>query len=176
MTGVQTCALPIWFALTRGTIDLGAPFDGPASKGEPTPTVAASLGAGTPSSLAATAGSTGIKLTWAPPPSGTVISYEIYRVVGSAVTPANLPSRVLVATVPGNVTQFLDAVGHHGDDGHHGDRDDDDDCKGGSSVSYTYFMVAIVSNPSKPGTTLRSGASNFKTVTASACHEEKRDR
>jgi hypothetical protein len=82
---------------------------------------------------------------------------------------------VLVATVPGNVTQYLDGSGRHGDDGHHGDRDDDD-CKGGSSGSYTYFIVAIVSNPSKPGTTLRSGASNFKTVTASACHEEKRDQ
>jgi hypothetical protein len=38
------------------------------------------------------------------------------------------------------------------------------------------IYVVDISNPSAPDTTLRSGASNFKTVTASACHEEKRDR
>jgi len=132
--------------------------------------VAASLGGGTPSSLAATIGSKGIELSWAAPPSGIVISYQIYRVQGSAVTPANLPAKVLVATVPGSVTQFLDGVGHRG--GH----DDDDDCKGGTLGTYTYFVVATFANPSNPGTTLRSGASNFKTVTAAACREEKRDR
>jgi hypothetical protein len=36
-------------------------------------------------------------------------------------------------------------------------------------------VVATVSNPGAPGTTLRSGASNLTTVAAPAC-QEKRDR
>lgn len=150
--------------------DLGAPIDGSASKGEPTPQVAASLGSGTPSSLSAVAGPNGIALTWAAPPSGTVVSYQIFRVVGSAVTPANLSSRVLVATLPSTVTQFLDGVGHRRDHD-----DDDDDCQSGNRGTYTYFVVATLADPGKPGATLRSGASNFTTVTAAGC-DEKRDR
>ena len=109
---------------------------------------------------------------WAAPPVGTVIMYQLYRVAGSAVTPATILTKTLVATLPGTVTQFLDNVAHHdGDDG-----DDSDECKGGNTNgSYTYFVVATVSNPGAPGTTLRSGASNLTTVAAPAC-QEKRDR
>jgi hypothetical protein len=149
--------------------DLGAPIDGPASQGEPTPQVAASVGAGTPTSLSATARSKGIVLTWAPPPVGTVLTYQVYRVVGSAVTPATLPTKVLVATLPGTVTQFLDSVGFQTG------RTDSDECEcegGGTDRAYTYFVVATVSNPSAPGTTLRSGASNFST-TVVKCRDER---
>jgi hypothetical protein len=150
--------------------DLGAPIDGPASKGEPTPQVAASVGGGTPSSLTATGGSKGIQLTWAAPPVGTVITYQVYRVAGSAVTPATLLTKVLVATLPGTVTQFLDSVGLQPG------RDDSDECEGGTDSIYTYFIVATVSNPSMPGTTQRSGASNFSTVTVAGCDDERRKR
>jgi hypothetical protein len=151
--------------------DLGAPIDGPASKGEPTPQVAASVGGGTPSSLTATAVLNSIQLRWTSPPVGRVISYEIYRVAGGAVTPASLSTKVLVATLPGTVTQFLDVVGHRA-----GHDDSNDECEDGAGSTYTYFVVATFSNPSNPSTTLRSGASNLATVTAQSCRDEKRDR
>jgi hypothetical protein len=149
--------------------DLGAPIDGPASQGEPTPTVAVSAGGGKPSALTATAGSKGVQLTWAAPPVGMVISYQLYRVIGSSVTPANLPSKVLIATLPGTSTQFFDALGRGGTH-----EDSDDDCRGGGA--YTYFLIASFTNPSQPGSTLRSGPSNQTTV-AAPCHDDQgRDR
>ncbi|HEV7611520.1 MAG TPA: hypothetical protein VGO37_06590 [Steroidobacteraceae bacterium] len=157
--------------------DLGASFDGPASKGEPTPQVAASVGGGTPNSLRSAAGPQGAELNWAAPPVGTVISYQLYRVAGSTVTPATLATLVLVATLPGTVTHFLDSVGQHGGGG------DSDKCEGSahsgnSSATFTYFVVASVTNPGAPGTTLRSGPSNFSAVTVAGCDDEqhKRDR
>jgi hypothetical protein len=153
--------------------DLGAPIDGPASKGEPTPQVAASVGGGTPSSLTAIGGSKGIQLTWKAPPLGTVSSYQVYRVAGGAVTPSNLATKVLVATLPGTATQYLDGLGHRS-----GHDDSDDECKdkgkgkGDTGSTYTYFVVATFSIPSNPGTLLRSGASNPTTVTAQACRDE----
>lgn len=150
--------------------DLGAPIDGPASKGEPTPTVAVAAGAGKPSALTATASSKGVELTWAAPPVGTVVSYQLYRVTGSTVTPANFQSRVLVATLPGTATQFFDAVGHRS-----GHQDSDDECRGNGSSTYTYFIVATFTNPSQPGKTLQSGPSNLTTVAAQSCCDD-RDR
>jgi hypothetical protein len=151
--------------------DLGAPIDGPASKGEPTPQVAASVGGGTPSSLTAIGGSKGIQLNWKAPPVGTVSSYQVYRVAGGAVTPANLATKVLVATLPGTATQYLDGLGHRS-----GHNDSDEECegkgKGGTGSTYSYFVVATFSIPSNPGTVLRSGASNPTTVTAQSCRDE----
>ncbi|MEA3140644.1 MAG: hypothetical protein QOK23_2813 [Gammaproteobacteria bacterium] len=147
--------------------DLGAPLYGPLSKGEPTPQVAASAGGGTPSSLTATANSSGIKLSWAAPPVGTVITYQLYRVPGSAVTPATLSKKVLVATLPGTVTTYLDVIKQD-----HDGSDHSDECQG-NSKPYTYFTVATVADPAKPGATLRSGASNFATV-LTACEDERK--
>jgi hypothetical protein len=138
--------------------DLGAPLNGPLSKGEPTPQVAASAGGGTPSSLTTTSNSSGVQIAWAAPPVGTVITYQLYRVAGSAVTPATLSTKVLVATLPGSVTHYLDVIGQHHDGG------DSDGHKGSKDVTYTYFIVATLSNPAKPGATLRSGASNLSTI------------
>jgi hypothetical protein len=149
--------------------DLGAPIDGPASKGEPTPAVAVSAGAGKPSALTAAASSKGVQLTWAAPPVGTVISYQLYRVTGNTVTPANFQSRVLVATLPGTATQFFDAIGQRS-----GHEDSDDECRGDGSSTYTYFIVATFTNPSQPGKTLQSGPSNLTTVTAqSGCDDRE---
>ena len=147
--------------------DLGAPQDGPASKGEPTPQVAASVGGSKPTSLTVTAGANGIQLSWAAPPVGTVITYEVYRVAGNSVTPATFATKILVATLPGTVTRFLDSSV-----GRPADGDDSHECEG-SAGTYTYFVVATVSNPSMPGTTLRSGASNFSTVVTD-CDDERR--
>ena len=98
---------------------------------------------------------------------GTVISYQLYRVTGSTVTPTNFQSRVLVATLPGTVTQFFDAIGHRS---RH--EDSDDECRGDGSSTYTYFIVATFTNPSQPGKTLQSGPSNLTTVTAqSGCDD-----
>ena len=147
--------------------DLGAPLYGPLSKGEPTPQVAASTGGGTPSSLSTTANSSGIQLSWAAPPAGTVITYQLYRVAGSAVTPATLSTKVLVATLPGTTTNYLDVIGKHAG----GDKSDE--CEHSTGSTYTYFIVATLSDPAKPGATLRSGASNFSTV-VSPCEGERR--
>ena len=146
--------------------DLGAPLYGPLSKGEPTPQVAASTGAGTPSSLSSTAISRSIQLNWAAPPAGTVLTYQLYRVAGSAITPATLSNKVLVATLPGTSTQYVDILGQHG-----GDKSDE--CEHSSGSTYTYFIIATLSDPGKPGATLRSGASNFSTV-VSRCEGERR--
>jgi hypothetical protein len=151
--------------------DLGAPVDGPASKGEPTPTVAISAGAGKPSTLLAAAGSKGVQLSWAAPTVGTVVSYQLYRVAGSTVTPANFQNRVLVASLPGTATQFFDPLG---DRSRH--EDADEECRGNSSGTFTYFIVATFTNPSQPGKTLQSGPSNLIVATSRIhCDDKKRD-
>jgi hypothetical protein len=155
--------------------DLGAPIDGPLSKGEPTPQMAVAVGGGTPSSLTATTNSNGIQLAWAAPPVGTVITFQLYRVTGSAVTPATLATKVLVATLPGTVTQYLDITRHRDDHDHSYDRDHkSDECKKGGTRTVTYFIVATLADPAKPGATLRSGASNFSTV-VSQCDDDDHD-
>ena len=146
--------------------DLGAALYGPLSKGEPTPQVAVSTGGGTPSSLSSMANSSGIQLNWAAPPVGTVITYQLYRIAGSAVTLATLSTKVLVATLPGTSTQYLDLIGQHG-----GNKADE--CEHSKGSTYTYFIVATLSDPAKPGATLMSGASNFSTI-GSRCEGERR--
>ncbi|HEY0747808.1 MAG TPA: hypothetical protein VGD63_14000 [Steroidobacteraceae bacterium] len=136
--------------------DLGAPLNGPLSQGEPTPVIAIAAGGGTPSSLNTTSNSSGVQLHWAAPPVGTVISYQLYRVAGSAVTAATLSTKVLLATLPGTVTSYLDVIRQH--------HDGDSEGHKGANLTYTYFVVATLSNPAKPGATLRSGASNFSTI------------
>jgi hypothetical protein len=133
--------------------------------------VAVSAGAGKPSALVAVAGSKGVQLGWAVPTVGTVVSYQLYRVTGSTVTPANFQNKVLVATLPGTATQFLDPLGQ-------GSRheDSDDKCRGSGGGTYTYFIIATFTNPSQPGKTLQSGPSNLTTVVAQVhCEDEKRD-
>jgi hypothetical protein len=104
-----------------------------------------------------------------------VITFQLYRVTGSAVTPATLATKVLVATLPGTVTQYLDITRHRDDHDHSYDRDHkSDECEKGGTRTVTYFIVATLADPAKPGATLRSGASNFSTV-VSQCDDDDHD-
>jgi hypothetical protein len=142
--------------------DLGAPIGG-ASQGDATPTVAVSVGAGKPNALTAKSSSSGVQINWTAPSVGTVVNYQLYRVIGSTITPTNLASKVLVATLSGNTTQFFDSVGHRSRRS-----DSDRDCKSGGTT-YTYFVVATFTNPLQPGTTLQSGPSNLVTISVQVC-------
>jgi hypothetical protein len=96
----------------------------------------------------------GIQLKWQAPHLGSVISYEVYRVVGTAVNEANFDQRALVAIVPGRHRSLVD---------------ESDDLT--PNVSYTYFVLAVLPPPPdcEPGQdcsgNVRSGVSNFATVT-----------
>ena len=100
-----------------------------------------------------------VLLSWNAPNVGSPVSYEVYRIRGASVTPGSLAQRVLVATVPGNVTTVTDAS-KLGD----GDHDADD--------VFTWFVVATL--PPPPGCTptpayncvdnQQSSPSNFATV------------
>ena len=81
----------------------------------------------------------GVRLNWQAPNVGAVLRYKVFRVTGTSVTPQNLASRALIATVPGDVTSLID------------------ESRLKRGTSYTYFVVATLP-------TLQSGASNFATV------------
>ena len=114
--------------------DLGAP-------GELDFNDALELG-GAPQTLTATLPSKGVQLTWAKPHIGKVLRYNLYKVVGVAVT-ATTPL-VPVGTVTSPTTALLDVNVKNG-------------------TTYTYFGVAEIENPE--GGTLLSGVSNFVTIT-----------
>jgi len=88
-----------------------------------------------------------VRLRWSPPTVGLVASYEVYRVIGTAVTPSNIGSRVrvgiLVAPTPTTPPQttLLDTTVK-------------------TNVTYTYFAIAKFAGP--PAS--QSGASNSGTV------------
>ena len=99
----------------------------------------------------------GVLLSWSSPNVGSPISYQVYRIRGARVTPASLAKRVLVATVPGNVTTFTD-TSKLGD----GDHDADD--------VFTWFVVATLPQSGCTPTqgsscTQQSSPSNFATLT-----------
>src|SRR5262249_4840821 len=113
--------------------DLGVPADEPLGPGDLNLDTAGAIG-NTPNSLTATAlkANGGVQLSWQAPNVGTPISYQVYRVTGTSVTPSNFPLRALVANVPGGVVSVTDTSGllKHNN-------------------SYTYFVVATL--PPPPG-------------------------
>jgi hypothetical protein len=137
--------------------DLGVPADEPLGAGDLNLDTAGAL-ANAPNSLTATSlkGNAGIQLGWAAPSVGSPISYQVYRVTGSAVTPANFAARVLVGNVPAAFTAVVDS-----------------DAALKKNVTYTYFAVATLPPPvgCVPTPTYdcvanqQSGVSNFATVT-----------
>jgi hypothetical protein len=116
--------------------DVGAP------RGELDLDTARALG-NAPNTLTATVGRRQVTLRWKPPHVGTVLSYEVYRVTGGSVTPANFAARVAIGTPWPLAGTTLTAV--------------DETVK--NRATYTYFVVANIDD----GT--RSGVSNFVTKT-----------
>ncbi len=134
--------------------DLGVPADEALGPGDLNLETASAFGAAAPSVLTAVAPSRdcgGVRLSWTPPNLGTVISYQVYRVMGPSVTPENFDRRVLVAKVPGTVTSVIDNHRHGDDDDEDHDRRRDHD-EGGV---FTYFVVATL--PPPPGCTPTAG-------------------
>jgi hypothetical protein len=140
--------------------DLGVPADEPLGPGDLNLDTAGSLG-NAPSGLTATllkkdgdgdgddddeddCEKRVIQLDWLAPHVSTSVGYQVYRVAGASVTPANFAKRVLVANLKtGQFTSAIDTgIKKHG--------------------TYTYFVVATVNGPTG---TVQSGASNFATIT-----------
>ena len=155
--------------------DLGIPFDEALGPGDLNfETAITTSGGGAPNGLTAAVQTTtstsskgrrgddcnvsaGVLLSWNAPNVGSPVSYKVYRIRGSAVTPATLAKRVLVATVPGTTTSFTD-TSKLGD----GDHDADD--------VFTWFVVATLPQPGCTPTqgtscTQQSSPSNFVTLT-----------
>ena len=93
----------------------------------------------------------GILLQWAAPHVGTVVSYDVYRVIGTSITPQNFATRLAIGPVLGStfVTDNFDLK---------------------RNVTYTYVVVAnLVPTADCPAATgssvCRSGGSNHATVT-----------
>ena len=116
--------------------DVGAP------RGELDLDTARALG-NAPNTLTGTVGRRQVTLRWKPPHVGTVLTYEVYRVIGSSVTPANFAARVAIGTpwpLAGTTLTVVDSTVRN-------------------NQTYTYFVVANIDD----GT--RSGVSNFVTKT-----------
>ena len=117
-----------------GFADVGAPL------GDLDMETATALG-NAPHSLKAVVGKQTITLDWKAPHVGAPFNYELYRVIGTAVTPATLGSRVLLGPVPATgPTTFVDATVKN-------------------NTTYTYFVIANLSDATQTGT------SNMVTVT-----------
>jgi len=137
--------------------DLGVPANEPLGPGDVNFDTAGSL-ANAPSSLTATSlkGHKGIQLAWQAPNVGTPLSYQVYRVTGTGVTPSSFAARTLVANVAGAVTSLVDASKLLQ-----------------PNTAYTYFVVATLPPPPRcvPTATyncvgnIQSGISNFATAT-----------
>jgi hypothetical protein len=132
--------------------DLGVPLDAPLGPGDLDLDTASSLG-NAPNALTATVlkGKGGVLLAWAPPNLGTPTAYQVYRVDGASVTPANIAARLLVANVAGNVTTVTDTSST---------------LKNGRQ--FTYFVVATLISPvgcQSNCSTQQSSVSNFVTIT-----------
>jgi hypothetical protein len=93
-----------------------------------------------PNTLTGTVARRQVTLRWKPPHVGTVLTYEVYRVTGGRVTPANLIARVAIGPLPGTTLTVVDSTVRN-------------------NATYTYFVVANIDD----GT--RSGASNHVTKT-----------
>src|SRR5262249_39376051 len=89
--------------------DLEEPEDEPLGPGNLNLDTAGAI-ANTPNSLTATAlkGNGGVQLAWQAPNVGTPLSYQVYRVTGTSVTPSNFLLRTLVANVAGSVVSVTD--------------------------------------------------------------------
>ncbi len=128
-----------------GTGDLGFGDVG-VGRGDMDLDTAASLG-NAPDGLTATLGKGFVTLRWNPPHVGTATNYQVYRVIGTAVTLANFPTRVLVGTT--QTTSLIDSTVKN-------------------NVTYTYFVTAslapIPQSDGSAGTASQSGPSNFATI------------
>jgi hypothetical protein len=154
--------------------DLGIPFDEKLGPGDLNLETAVSTGGGgAPNGLTAavqTSSSSSsrrnrhdddcdqssVLLQWNAPNVGSPVSYQVFRIRGSTVTPDTLKGRQLVATVPGNVTSATD-TSKLGDGDH--DRDD----------VFTWFVVATVPKPDctpsqSDSCTRQSSPTNFVTL------------
>jgi hypothetical protein len=116
----------------------GNPISGSAA-GEVDLETAAALGNAPNNLVTSVPGSSGIRLSWAPPHVGAVLTYEVYRVTGATVTPQNFLQRVAIQS-PTTATTVVDSTTQ-------------------SKVTYTYFVIANLEDGS------RTSVSNFATVT-----------
>jgi hypothetical protein len=122
--------------------DLGAPLDDPVT-GDVTYDTAKSVVAA-PNLLKPVVDKYDVCLTWRQPTVGRAYSYDIYRVTGSSVTPANFATRVLLKTTLDPNTSFVDKHIKH-------------------DTAYTYFVTALLYDDD--GVPMaRSGVSNYQTV------------
>jgi hypothetical protein len=122
--------------------DLGAPLDDPVTGDVTYDTAKAVIAA--PNLLKPVVNKDEVCLDWSEPNVGRVYSYDVYRVSGSSVTPANFATRVLLKTTPESTTSYVDR---------HTRRD----------TTYTYFVTALLYNDD--GVPMaRSGVSNYQTV------------
>jgi hypothetical protein len=134
--------------------DLGAPSesDDTLGLGDLNLETAGSLG-NAPTGLAATAlKKGGILLQWSAPHVGTALSYDVYRVIGTSITPQNFATRLRVGPIDAS-TPFVT---------------DNNDLK--RNVTYTYIVVANLvptadCQAAEGSSVCRSGASNYATVT-----------
>ncbi|MQA30891.1 MAG: hypothetical protein GEU82_13835 [Luteitalea sp.] len=122
--------------------DVGAPLDDPAA-GEVTFDTATAV-SNAPNLLKPVVDKRAVRLTWTRPHVGRVYSYDVWRVTGSAVTPANFATRALVATALDPTTSFVDTRVKPG-------------------VTYTYFTTALLYDDEGVPSG-RSGVSNYRTV------------
>jgi hypothetical protein len=134
--------------------DLGAPADSDDTQGvgDLNLETAGALGNG-PTGLAATVlKKGGILLQWSAPHVGTALSYDVYRVIGTSITPQNIATRLAIGPI-GAGTAFVT---------------DNFDLK--NRVTYTYVVVANLvptadCQPAAGSSVCRSGVSNYATVT-----------
>ena len=134
--------------------DLGVPSENDDAQGlgDLNLETAGSLG-NAPTGLAATAlKKGGILLQWSAPHVGTAVSYDVYRVIGTSITPQNFATRLAIGPIDAS-TAFVT---------------DNNDLK--RNVTYTYIVVAnlvpTADCQAAPGSSVcRSGASNYATVT-----------
>jgi hypothetical protein len=134
--------------------DLGAPSESDDTQGlgDLNVETAGSLG-NAPTGLAATVlKKGGILLQWSAPHVGTVLSYDVYRVIGTSITPQNFAARVAIGPI-GASTAFVT---------------DNNNLK--RKVTYTYIVVANLAptadcQATAGNSVCRSGVSNYTTVT-----------
>jgi hypothetical protein len=93
-----------------------------------------------PTALTARNTTKSVTLTWGRPNAGTPLNYEVYRVLGTGVTPANFAARVLVGMPTSS--PFVDRTVKN-------------------NTTYTYLVIAVFDDvvPAQ-----RSGPSNFVTI------------
>jgi hypothetical protein len=119
-----------------GYWDAGVEQDSNVPLGELDLDIAESVG-NPPNGLAAAISGKDVLVSWTPPNVGSdkVNHYEVYRVIGAAVTPANLAARVTVsANVPAPSTSVLDTTTKN-------------------NITYTYIALAVFNDGRRSGIT-----------------------